>query len=79
MAVRWRAVRNVRDIASGDRPALEHVIGQRLRENQQVIIQVMTVGEEARGETAKQMPPAATEGLPDWCNVYDGLSDQEIA
>lgn len=71
-------VRNVRDIAAGDRPALEHVIGQRLRENQQVIIQVMTVDQSARDETVGQTPSPATAGLPEWCNVYDGLSDQQI-
>jgi hypothetical protein len=68
----------VRDIAAGDRPALEHVIGQSLRENQQIIIQVMTVGDAARGDTSKSTPSAAAGGLPEWCNVYEGLSDQDI-
>jgi hypothetical protein len=71
-------VRNVRDIAADDRPALEHVIGQRLRENQQIIIQVMTVAEAAPAEAAEPTPRAAAAGLPVWCNVYEGLSDQEI-
>jgi hypothetical protein len=39
----FRAVRNVRDIPAHERESLEHVIGQRLRQNQQVIINVVNV------------------------------------
>jgi hypothetical protein len=66
-------IRNVRDIPADDRQALEHVIGQRLRENQQVLIQVMTVHEEDNAPAQ-----GAAGGLPAWCNVYEGLSDKEI-
>jgi hypothetical protein len=65
-----RIICNVRDIQGEDRRALEHVIGQPLRENQQLVIEVVTmdVGE-----------PQQTAGtLPDWCNIYDGLSDEEV-
>ena len=36
-------IRNVRDIESSDRLALEHVLGRQLHENHQLIIEVMTV------------------------------------
>ena len=36
-------IRNVRDIDSADREALEHVVGSALRENQQLIIQVVSI------------------------------------
>lgn len=65
-------VRNVRDIDATVREALEDVVGQKLRENQQLIIQVVSVGVPA----AK--PAKAGGGLPEWCNVYDGLTDAEI-
>ena len=71
-------VRNVRDIDSADRHALEHILGQRLRENQQLVIRVVTLG--TGPQVAK--PPngaAAVPSLPDWCRVYEGLTDQEIA
>lgn len=68
-------VRNVRDIAAGDRPALEHVVGQALRENQQLIIQIVNIdltSPPTNGGTT------GVGGLPEWCNVYEGLSDEEI-
>jgi len=68
-------VRNIREIDVADRQALEHVIGQRLGDDQQLIIQVTTVSEQAAAVGA---PPAAGGGLPTWCNVYEGLSDDQI-
>ena len=35
--------RSVKDIETADRRALEHVVGQHLSENQQVVIQVLNV------------------------------------
>jgi hypothetical protein len=67
-------IRNVDEIDSPDRQALEHVLGHPLREDQQVVIRVVS----------RQAPPPPREreggaALPDWCNVYAGLSDAEIA
>ena len=72
-------VRNVKDIKADDRRSLEHVVGQHLEDNQQVIIRVMTLSEIQPTNSGK--PPAGQPSgtLPDWCNVYDGLSDEEIA
>lgn len=69
-------VRNVRDIDAGDRHALEHVVGQSLRENQQLVIQIVNVNAATAPTTGGTN---GTVGLPDWCNVYEGLSDDEIA
>ena len=68
-------VRNVRDIEAGDRHAIEHVVGQTLSDNQRLIIQL--------AEIEIPAPPSAndshsTQTLPDWCQVYAGLSDDEI-
>ena len=71
-------IRNVRDIDAADRRALEHVLGYKLQENQQVVFQVLSVktaDKTDRHESTAQ--PSA--GLPEWCKVYDGLSDDEIA
>ena len=66
--------RNVSDIPAGDIPALEHLIGTSLRENQQVIVQVVE-----RSPSVNDVHPDTGEAkLPDWCNVYEGLSDEEI-
>lgn len=71
-------VRNVRDISVEDRRSLEHVVGSQLQDNQQIIIQVMTLNNEPAA-TPSESTGAAAAGLPDWCNVYEGLSDEQIA
>jgi hypothetical protein len=48
-----------------------------LRENQQVVLQVVTPTEPKPTQEAPLR--TATDHLPDWCNVYEGLSDEEIA
>jgi hypothetical protein len=71
-------VRKVQDIGERERHVLESVLGQKLRVTQQVIIQVVTFGSEA-APTPEKAPTPAKEELPDWCNVYEGLTDDEIA
>ncbi len=66
-------VRNVRDLDRNDRSALERVVGQELREGQRVVIQV----ENPPVEEREPSTPAAGE-LPEWCNIYAGLSNDEI-
>lgn len=66
---------NVRDLGANERSAVERLVGHGLRENQQLIIQVVSV-------EAVDRPLAPSDGsdeLPPWCNVYEGLSDDEIA
>ena len=71
-------IRNVRDIETSEREVLEHVLGQTLRENQQVIIQVVTLSREApEGDEVTDAMPSPR--LPQWCNVFAGLSDEEVA
>lgn len=68
-------VRNVRDIDSGDRHALEHVVGQALRDNQRLIIRIAEVDVSPAAPAADSHRP---QTLADWTNVYEGLSDEEI-
>ena len=66
---------NVRDIDSLDRHALEHVVGQALRDNQRLIIQITEV--DLAGETPAdngQQP----QTLADWTKVYEGLSEEQV-
>ncbi len=69
-------VRDVRDIDAGDRHAIEHVVGRQLRDNQRLIIQLAEIEIPLSEPSTKAH---STPTLPDWCNVYEGLSDQEIA
>ena len=68
-------VRNVRDIEAGDRHALEHVVGQALRDNQRLIIRIAEV------DLSREVPAADShrpQTLADWTNVYEGLSEEEV-
>jgi hypothetical protein len=68
-------VRNVRDIEASDRHALEHVVGQALRDNQRLIIQIAEI------DVFRDIPASDAhqpQTLAEWTGVYDGLSDEEI-
>ena len=69
-------VRNVRDISKDDLPVLEQVVGQTLRDDQRLIIQVDDV-ENGREGVATETRPTQTVG--DWTSVYKGLNDAEVA
>jgi hypothetical protein len=74
-----KIIRDVRDIDVADRQALEHVIGQRLRENQQVIINVVNVDiSAAPSEQANPNGAQPDDEVPEWWKVYEGLSDEEV-
>lgn len=70
-------VRDVRDITGADRDVLEHALGERLRDNQRLVVQILTLADPP--ETAEADPTAAAAELPEWCDVFVGLSDAEIA
>lgn len=71
-------IRNVGDIDAGDRQALERVLGRCLLENQQLVVQVVNL-QVAPAAAAKAAPQTGSPVLPEWCNVYARLSDDEIA
>jgi hypothetical protein len=64
--------RTVRDLAANERSTVEQLLGHRLLDNQQVIIQVI-----AAESKPEPLPPG--DQLPDWCNVFEGMTDEEIA
>jgi hypothetical protein len=71
-------IRLVRDLDTNERCVLEHVVGQPLRDNQEVVIQVVTPGNPSVGEAEEQA--ASQPGkLPEWCNVFEGLGPEQLA
>jgi hypothetical protein len=72
-------IRNVQDIDDADRRVLEHVLGQKLRKNQQVIIRIISLGPEAATTEGNSAESQTAASLPEWCNVYDGLTDGQVA
>src|SRR5438876_365929 len=67
-------VSNVGDLDHGERSALERVVGHALGESQRLIIQVMTLEPPAPAKSTTGAPA----DLPEWSDVYAGLSDDEI-
>jgi hypothetical protein len=67
-------VRNVRDLDATQRSALERVVGHELCETQQVIVNVVNIDVAPAIGDADQVP----EGVPDWWNIYEGLSEEAI-
>jgi hypothetical protein len=61
-------VRNVSDLSPEDRSMLERLVGQ-------------TLDDDASIEIAIRLKPSAVAipaVLPEWCNVYEGLTEAEI-
>ena len=71
-------IRNVRDLERHERRVYESVLGEKLREDQKILIQVIDLSGRPAEEPAAGAPAAAAP-LPEWCRVYEGLSDQELA
>jgi hypothetical protein len=76
-----RITRNVRDLKDNERQVYEAALGEKLCENQQIVLEVVpaapNVTPEAGAGSSEARQPASQ--LPEWCNVYDGLSQDEIA
>ena len=72
-------IRNVRDLDQNERAVLERVVGHQLRETQQVTVNVVNLqlGAE-RDETPVADHTKSPDSLPEWCNIYEGLSDAEV-
>jgi len=65
---------NVRDIDSTGREVLEGLVGQPLRDDQQVMINVVS----SRGESSSDSCDSKLADVPSWWNIYEGLSDEEV-
>lgn len=65
---------NVRDLTREQHSAAEQLVGHDLLVNQKIVIHVVD-------DLAAQHPGNATasEELPEWCNVYDGLTNKDIS
>lgn len=68
-----RIVRIVGDLNQSDRATLERVVGHALSERQRLLIEVTGLDAPTSPEIADGL-----SDLPDWTDVYRGLSDAEI-
>lgn len=58
---------------ANERSAAELLLGHRLHGHEQLILQVLELNTEVQTNDS-----ASAESLPDWCNIYNGLTDVEI-
>ena len=77
----------VNDLSADQRHAFEGVLGQPLRDDQRVVVQLVNT----KGTPTSEEPAAMHDGevtikrdgdvgiLPDWCAIFAGLSDEEMA
>ena len=66
--------REVGELRDNERSAAELLLGHRLRGNERLILQVLDL--DVAQPAGQDSRPAQT--LPDWCNVYEGLTDEEV-
>jgi hypothetical protein len=71
------AFHHVADLPHAQRQALEHLLGRSLQEGESVLIRVV-VPPECEGAQSPESKAGASE-LPEWCNVYAGLTDETVA
>lgn len=72
-------VRNTIDLNREDRALLERLLGEQLQDDQQLVIGVADRQDSGEHRSESSIARAVAPTLPDWCNVYEGLSDREIA
>jgi hypothetical protein len=66
-------IKKISDIDPSDRAVVERVFGQRLEAAGNIVLILKTV------DAAPSSPLPAGDELPSWCNVLDGLSDEDLA
>jgi hypothetical protein len=72
-------IRNVSQFGTAEKQAIERLLGRDLREDEQVIIRVLTASNDQSNAATASSDEQGKPALPDWCNVYAGLSDNEVA
>jgi hypothetical protein len=72
-------IRNAADLNRDDRTLLERLLGEQLHDDQQLVIGVVDRQCRRQPPDETNISTAEVPTLPDWCNVYEGLSDEEIA
>jgi hypothetical protein len=71
-------VRNVSDLPAIDRSAAERLVGHELALNQQLVIFLKNQVVKNQNGSVAVSETSSAQKLPEWCNVYQGLSGKEI-
>jgi hypothetical protein len=71
-------VHNISDLGGSQRSAAEQLVGHPLRDDQQLVIQIVSIDIPTTATTQAEAD-IDNDKLPEWCNVYAGMSEAEIA
>jgi hypothetical protein len=72
-------IRNVRDLPSDERRTYEQAVGHPLRENQQILLRVITLtNDNGTPDEKDRFDGRPVQTLEDYARVYEGLSQEEI-
>lgn len=63
--------RRITDIDPRDLPTVERLFGQRLEVNSNVVLVLRTL------DVPADVEPTDADDLPAWCNVLEGMSEQD--
>ena len=72
---RMEMIKRVCDLETNDRAVLERVFVQPLEPSAEIVLTVKS----SATTTSNPAAQAEGDGLPDWCNVLEGMSDAELA
>jgi hypothetical protein len=67
-------VKRISELDPRDRSIVERMFGQHLAESADAIL-ILRVN----GEQAPRTPPTDDDDVPAWCNVLEGMSDEDLA
>jgi hypothetical protein len=67
-------IHNVNELSAAGLTAAESLVGHPLAANQQLVIQVVN----APIENGQRAAGIDQDRLPDWCDVYAGLSEERV-
>jgi hypothetical protein len=67
-------MKRISDLDSRDRSVIERVFGQTLDKSAEVVL-ILRVNDESVAKSSH----ADEEDVPAWCNVLEGLSDDDLA
>jgi hypothetical protein len=71
-------IRNISEIDRRDRRLLERVLGFALSEHQQLVIQIVNLDVQMELDPSHESQKGSDNPiLPEWCDVYQGLSDTD--
>jgi hypothetical protein len=71
-------IREVRDIEEKEKLVPEHMLGRQLHNNQQVVMKVETLDVNT-AHCSEENDKTNIDALPAWCNVFEGLTEVQIA